>query len=481
MHRKQIFNVLGALWIFLGTTMLLALPFSIYYGDGDTIAILLSAGITIGSGFLLWVTTRGGSDIRVRDGFAIVTFGWITSALFGMLPFLLSSAIESPVNAFFESMSGFTTTGASILTDIEALPHGILFWRSLTHWLGGMGIIVFSLAILPMLGIGASQLYKAEAPGPTKDRFTPRIRETAKLLWITYILISIVEVTMLWAGGMEFFDSVCHTFGTMATGGFSTKNASIAHYNSAYFDYVIIFFMILAGSNFALHFRMFKGDFTAHVRDKEFRFYLGAISAVSIIVLLIVFMGDTISPDLALRHSLFQVVSIITTTGYITADYELWLPVGQLLMVALMFVGACASSTGGSMKIIRVTILMKHALYEIRKLVHPTAVYPVKLGDRIISDDVIKNVLAFFLFYMAIFVVVSIIMAGMGLDILSAVSVTASALGNIGPALGSVGPTDNYFHLPAAAKLLLNFCMLLGRLELFTVIVLFSRTFWKRK
>ena len=344
-----------------------------------------------------------------------------------------------------------------------------------------MGIIVFSLAILPMLGIGASQLYKAEAPGPTKDRFTPRIRETAKLLWITYILISIVEVTMLWAGGMEFFDSVCHTFGTMATGGFSTKNASIAHYNSAYFDYVIIFFMILAGSNFALHFRMLKGDFTAHVRDKEFRFYLGAISAVSIIVLLIVFMGDTISPDLALRHSLFQVVSIITTTGYITADYELWLPVGQLLMVALMFVGACASSTGGSMKIIRVTILMKHALYEIRKLVHPTAVYPVKLGDRIISDDVIKNVLAFFLFYMAIFVVVSIIMAGMGLDILSAVSVTASALGNIGPALGSVGPTDNYFHLPAAAKLLLNFCMLLGRLELFTVIVLFSRTFWKRK
>ncbi len=481
MHLKQILNVLGALWIFLGATMLLALPFSIHYGDGDAIAILLSAGITVGTGFLLWVSTRGGSDIRVRDGFAIVTFGWITSALFGMLPFLLSSTIQSPVDAFFESMSGFTTTGASILTDVEALPHGILFWRSLTHWIGGMGIIVFSLAILPMLGIGASQLYKAEAPGPTKDRFTPRIRETAKLLWITYILISVVEALLLWAGGMDLFDSVCHTFGTMATGGFSTKNASIAHYNSAYFDYVIIFFMILAGSNFALHFRMFKGDFTAHIRDKEFKFYLSIISVFTAIILIIVFLGDTYSPELALRKSVFQVVSIVTTTGYITADYELWLPVGQLLIVALMFVGSCASSTGGSMKVIRVLILFKHALYEIRKLIHPTAVYPVKLGDRIISDDVIKNVLGFFLFYMAIFVVVSIIMAGMGLDIISSVSVTASAIGNIGPALGSVGPTDNYAHLPAAGKLLLNFCMLLGRLELFTVIVLFSRTFWKRK
>ena len=461
--------------------MLLALPFSIYYGDGDAVAILLSAGITVGTGLLLWVSTRGGSDIRVRDGFAIVTFGWITSAFFGMLPFLLSSTIESPVNAFFESMSGFTTTGASILTNIEALPHGILFWRSLTHWLGGMGIIVFSLAILPMLGIGASQLYKAEAPGPTKDRFTPRIRETAKLLWITYILISVVEAGMLWAGGMDLFDSICHTFGTMATGGFSTKNASIAHYNSAYFEYVIIFFMVLAGSNFALHFRMFHGDLKAHIRDKEFKFYLSIIFVFSALVLVIVYLSDTISPELALRRSIFQVVAIVTTTGYITADYELWLPVGQLLMVALMFVGACASSTGGSMKVIRVAILFKHALYEIRKLVHPTAVYPVKLGDRIISDDVIKNVLGFFLFYMAIFVVVSIILSGMGLDIVSAVSVTASAIGNIGPALGSVGPTDNYFHLPAAAKILLNFCMLLGRLEIFTVIVLFSRTFWKRR
>ena len=226
---------------------------------------------------------------------------------------------------------------------------------------------------------------------------------------------------------------------------------------------------------------MFNGDIKAHIHDKEFKFYLGIISVITVIVLGIVYLSETISPELALRHSLFQVVSIVTTTGYITADYELWLPVGQLLIVALMFVGACASSTGGSMKVIRVVILFKHAVYEIRKLVHPTAVYPVKLGDRIISDDIIKNVLGFFLFYMAIFVAVSIIMAGLGLDIVSAVSVTASALGNIGPALGSLGPTDNYSHLPAAAKLLLNFCMLLGRLELFTVIVLFSRTFWKRK
>lgn len=481
MHIRQIINILGALWVFLGAAMFLSVPMAVYYGDGDTFSILLSAAITSGVGFLTWLVTRGESDIRVRDGFAVVTFGWITSALFGMLPYILSGSIPDPVDAFFESMSGFTTTGASILTDIEALPHGILFWRSFTQWLGGMGIIVFSLAILPLLGIGAAQLYKAEAPGPTKDRFTPRIRETAKLLWFTYILISVVETALLMVGGMTLFDALCHTFGTMATGGFSTKNASIAHFNSAYFDYVIIFFMVLAGSNFALHFRMFSGDITAHARDKEFKFYIGIMLVFSALFLIIVMLSETVTGGAALRKSVFQVVAIVTTTGYVTADFEQWLPVGQMLIVALMFVGGCASSTGGSMKVIRVVILFKHAVYEIRKLVHPTAVYPVKLGDRIISDDVIKNVLGFFLFYIAIFVIVSIIMTGLGMDLISGVSATASAIGNIGPALGSVGPTDNYSHLPAAGKLVLNFCMLLGRLELFTVIVLFSRTFWKKR
>lgn len=461
--------------------MALALPFSLYYGDGDFNAILISIGITVGTGFVAWFTTRGESEIKVRDGFAIVTFGWITSAIFGALPFLISGSIASPVDAFFESMSGFTTTGASILIDIEALPHGILFWRSLTHWLGGMGIIVFSLAILPMLGIGAAQLYKAEAPGPTKDRFTPRIRETAKLLWITYILISGVEVVMLYVGGMDFFDSVCHTFGTMATGGFSTKNASIAHYNSAYIDYVIIFFMVLAGANFALHFRMFKGDLTAHFRDKEFQYYLGLMVIFSAAFLVIISISENVTGDVMLRKAVFQTVAIITTTGYVTTDFELWIPAGQLLVLAMMFIGGCASSTGGSMKVIRIVILVKHAAHEIRKLVHPTAVYPVRFGERLISDDVIRNVLGFFLFYMGIFVTVSIVMSAMGLDMVSALSVTASAIGNIGPALGSLGPTDNYAHLPALGKLLLNFCMLLGRLELFTVIVLFSRTFWKER
>ena len=454
--------------------MTLALPFSLYYMDGDFNAILISVGITVGAGFIAWYTTRGESEIRVRDGFAIVTFGWITSAFFGALPFLISGSIASPVDAFFESMSGFTTTGASILIDVEALPHGILFWRSLTHWLGGMGIIVFSLAILPMLGIGAAQLYKAEAPGPTKDRFTPRIRETAKLLWFTYILISGVEIVMLYAGGMEFFDSICHTFGTMATGGFSTKNASIAHYD-------IIFFMALAGANFALHFRMFRGDIFAHIKDKEFQFYLGILAVISVAFLVIILISENVSQDVAVRKAVFQAVAIITTTGYVTADFELWIPAGQMLVLALMFIGGCASSTGGSMKVIRIVILVKHAAHEIRKLVHPTAVYPVRFGERVISDDVIRNVLGFFLFYMGIFVTVSIIMAAMGLDLVSSLSVTASAIGNIGPALGSVGPTDNYAHLPDLGKLLLNFCMLLGRLELFTVIVLFSRTFWRER
>lgn len=481
MKFKQILNTLGALWIFLGGAMTLALPFSLYYMDGDFNAILISVGITVGIGFIAWFTTRGESEIKVRDGFAIVTLGWVTSAIFGALPFLISGSISSPVDAFFESMSGFTTTGASILIDIEALPHGILFWRSLTQWLGGMGIIVFSLAILPMLGIGAAQLYKAEAPGPTKDRFTPRIRETAKLLWITYILISGVEVVMLYAGGMDFFDSVCHSFGTMATGGFSTKNASIAHFNSAYFDYVIIFFMVLAGANFALHFRLFKGDLVAHIRDKEFQFYLGLIVIFSAAFLVIIFISENVTGDVAVRKALFQTVAILTTTGYVITDFELWIPAGQLLVLAMMFIGGCASSTGGSMKVIRVVILVKHAAHEIRKLVHPTAVYPVRFGERVISDDVIRNVLGFFLFYMGIFVTVSIIMTAIGLDIVSALSVTASALGNIGPALGSLGPTDNYAHLPAFGKLVLNFCMLLGRLELFTVIVLFSRTFWRER
>lgn len=480
MNLRSVLYVLGALLIFEGISMLFPLAFSIYYADGTVHAFVYSILSAVGVGGILFLTNRKSKDLRIREGFAIVGFGWTIMALFGALPFLYSGAIPSLTDAFFETMSGFSTTGASILTDIESLPKAVLFWRSQTHWIGGMGIIVLSLAILPFLGVGGMQLFKAEVPGPVPDKLQPRIKETAKLLWIVYVLVTAVETIFLLFGGMDLFDSLCHTFGTVATGGFSTKNASVAHYNSVYIESVIVFFMFVAGTNFSLHYKLLQGNFSIYKLDREFLFYLKITLLMTVITTIVVYFSRYHNILQAFRAAVFQVVSITTTTGYVTDDYELWSTSGQLIMLLLMFIGGCAGSTGGSIKIIRIMLVFKYSVNELKKLLHPNAYLPVRLGGRVMQSEVITNVLGFFLLYMAIFAIGTIAMAGLGLDILTAISSVAATLGNVGPGLGNIGPAENYATIHFLGKWLLSFFMLLGRLEIYTVLVLFVPEFWKK-
>jgi trk system potassium uptake protein TrkH len=467
--------------MFLAIAMALPVSFSLYYGDGDHMALLGSAAITLLSGLLLFKATRFERDLRPKEGFAVVTFAWVSLSLFGCLPFLLSGAIPSFTDAFFETMSGFTTTGATILTDVERLPHGLLFWRSFTHWIGGMGIIVLSLAILPFLGIGGMQLFKAEVPGPVADKLTPRIAGTAKILWGVYVLISAVEALLLWLGGMSVFDALCHTFGTVATGGFSTRNASIGAYDSAYIDYVIIVFMLLAGTSFALHYRLLRGDIRAYVRSREFLFFLSIIGiALVIIIGLDTFLLYHRNVGLTIRKTLFQVVAILTTTGYGTADYGKWAFSSQFVLFILMFIGGCAGSTGGGMKVMRIHLLVKVVFTEFTHLLHPHAVRPVRIGQNVIPRDVVSNVVGFFITFLLIFVLGVLVMSALGLDMATSFGAVAAAINNIGPGLGDVGPSDNYSHIPAAGKWILAFLMLVGRLEVFTVIILFSPSYWRK-
>ena len=388
------------------------------------------------------------------------------------------------VNCLFESISGFTTTGASVLgatVEIESVGKGLLFWRSFTHWLGGMGIIVLAVAILPLLGVGGMQLFHAESPGPTKEKLFPRIRETAATLWGIYVLLSIIEVLLLMGAGMTVFDSLCHTFGTMATGGFSTMNASIGAYHSSLIDIIIIVFMFLAGANFSLHYLAITGRIQAYWKNSEFRYYF-AITIASILLLSgILYVSGTYENILsALKYGSFQTVSIMTTTGYATADFELWPVVLQFLLLLFMFIGGCAGSTGGSIKIVRIVLLFKYAYRELFRLVHPRAFAAVKLGGKVIHKDVLESVGGFFILYMGLFAVGSVVMTAMGLDIITAISSVAATLGNIGPGLGTVGPAENYYHIPTFGKLVLSFLMILGRLEIYTVIVLFAPEFWKK-
>ncbi len=473
-------RILGALLIFLAGALLLPIPFSLFYGDGAAMAFIFSALISLVVGGGLFTGCISSKEMSVREGFAVVTFGWTFFALFGALPFVISGAIPSYLDAFFETMSGFTTTGSTILTNIEAMPASLLLWRSMTQWFGGMGIIVLSLAILPMLGVGGMQLFKAEVPGPTADRLKPRIQDTAKLLWGVYALLTIAEIILLMAGNMGFFDALNHAFTTMATGGFSTRNASIAAYNSAYIDWVITLFMFLAGVNFSLHYLGLRGRFMDYLRNEEFRFYL--VLVVAGIALIAIFNAGGSYPTFweNLRYSAFQMVSIITTTGFGTADYELWPVLCQYLLVIAMFVGGCAGSTGGGIKVARLLLLAKHAQTQLFRLIHPRAVRLVKLGDRPVDKEVMQSILGFFALYMAVFVIASFIMAGTGMDLVSAGGAVVATLSNIGPGVGSVGPADNFAHVPALGKVTLSLCMLLGRLELFTVLVLVFPTFWHK-
>lgn len=478
---KVIIRVIGFLLIIEGVFMFTGLPFSIYYCEENCFALLYSGLITLFAGGLLWFSTRKHPrNIGKKEGYVIVAITWIIISLFGTLPFLISGTIPNFTDAFFETMSGFTTTGATILTDIESMPKGILFWRSMTHWIGGMGIIVFTVAILPILGIGGMQLYAAEMPGITKDKLHPRITATAKRLWGIYVIFTIIETILLMLGGMNLFDALCHTFGTVATGGFSTHTASIADF-SPYIQYVILVFMILAGTNFTLHYLALHGQLRRVWKSEEFRYFLFLIIGATIaITLVLVYHSENISIEEAFRSSAFQVTSIITTTGYITANYLDWPGTIWFFIFLMMFIGGMAGSTGGGIKVVRQLLLLKNSLLELKRLIHPQAIIPVRMNQHAVSQDIIFKVMAFFIIYMIFFILGSAAMAILGLDGPTAIGATAATIGNIGPGIGMVGPVDNYAFIPQAGKWVLSFLMLLGRLELFTILILFSPAFWKK-
>jgi len=489
MRFKILLNILGALLSIIGITMVIPIIISFGYGENDLNGFLISLVTCIAIGLPLWAFTRHNQTLTNRDGFAIVTFSWVITAIAGALPFYFSGAIPDVTDAFFESMSGVTTTGASILGNIntlphlsngiESLPHGILFWRSFIQWIGGMGIVVFYIAILPLLGVGGVQLFKAEVPGPVADKIKPRVRETAKFLWIVYVGITVAQIIALIIAGMGIFDSICHAFTTMPTGGFSTKNASIGHYESSIIHYIIIFFMFVAGVNFSLHFRAINGDARSYLKDKEFLVYFFGTLIITILIFFIISINNNGFTHLNFRESLFNTISILTTTGFGSFDYELWPVAVQAILLTLMFIGGMGGSTAGGMKVIRCMLLVKYAALETRRMLHSRALIPVKIGKKLIKEDVVKNTLGFFLFFMSAFILSTIILTIFGLDLESAIGAAASSMGNIGPGLGAFGPTDNYALLSNPGKWVLTFCMLLGRLEIFTVIVLFSKTFWK--
>jgi trk system potassium uptake protein TrkH len=481
MDFRVVFYVLGFLSLCVSGALLIPAGISLAYGEAEVQAFLFSALVSGGIGLVgiaLFRPER--KELSHREGFAIVGLGWVLVCLLGSLPYLFAGTFSTVVNACFESTSGFTTTGATVIEDLEMLPRGILFWRSLSHWLGGMGIILLSMAILPMLGVGGMQLYRAEVPGPVPDRLKPRIRETAKTLWMVYMLISLLEVVFLLVGGMTLFDAVCHTFGTMATGGFSTHNASIGHYGSAYIEGVITLFMFVAGANFALHYQILLGNPGRYLQDREFRFYLFSILFITCAVSLLLWGGVYEKGATSFRYAVFQVTSILTTTGYVTADYEQWPLAAQYILFALMFFGGCAGSTGGSVKCIRILLLLKQAYKEIYRLIHPHAVSTIKLGKKTVPPDVMESVLGFSLVYLGIFVAASFAMSWLGLDFKSALASVGACIGNVGPGLGAVGPVKTYLPIVPTGKWILIVCMILGRLEIFTLLILFLPQFWKK-
>nr|WP_152734615.1 potassium transporter TrkG [Marinifilum sp. N1E240] len=473
-------NILGKLLVGESFFLFLSLIVSLIYGESDSLAFLKAGLITLVVGSLSYLTSKGvKKDLGKREGYIIVSLVWVVFSIFGCLPYLFSGAIPNVTNAFFETMSGFTTTGSSILNNIEELPHGILFWRSLTQWMGGMGIIVMFLAILPTLGIGGRELFVAEVPGPAPDKLTPRIKETARNLWGLYMLFTLIQTILLFAGGMTFFDAINHSLTTMATGGYSTKQASVGFFTSPYLQYVIIFFMFVAGTNFTLSYAVITGKATKIFKDEEFRFYTIVVLLFSLLIAVGLFAAGNISGEQAFRDSLFTVVSIITTTGYATADYLLWTPFLGMLIFVLFFVGGSAGSTGGGVKVVRILLLFKNSFYELKRLVHPNAVIPIRYNKHVVDQKTVTNILAFFVFYVIIFMISSILMSLWTPDIYSAFSAVATTLGNIGPGFGEVGPMENFYKLPDLAKWFLAFLMMLGRLELFTVLVLFSPSFWR--
>ncbi len=481
---RRLALIIGAVVGAGGATMLPAAAVSLIYREVAVAGgIALAAALTMGAGWLMWKFFGRQGVITTKEGFATVGLSWFALSAFGALPYLITGTIPGITNAFFETASGLTTTGASILTDPSAMPYGILFWRSTTQWIGGMGVIVLSVAILPLLGAGGVQLARAESPGPAPDRLTPRFQQTAKRLWLLYAAITLVEILFLWVGEMTLFEAINHSFTTMSTGGFGTEPTSVGGF-SAYTQWVITVFMFVAGASFALHYRALRKP-RAYARSPEFALY-----AVIVVAAIVVIAGGLIGPDVdvstAIRDSAFTAVSIITTTGFATADFGSWRPALQVFIVGLMFLGGMAGSTAGGVKVFRVGLLSKAAAADIRRLVHPRGVFVIRFGKDPVRDDIVDGVQSFFLFYMFLFMtgtfVLSFLDANLAeeLDLVTSASAVAASLGNIGPGLGEVGPSLHFLAIPPIGRWLLSFLMIVGRLEIFPVALLFTRDLWKR-
>lgn len=486
-------HIMGLLLLCNGGFMLLAALVSGIYQDGVTLDIAMAAIVTLLVGMMAMFYTRGHrKEVKRKEGYIIVTFGWIVMSLSGVLPYIFSGAIPSVTDAFFETISGYTTTGASVLNDIEVLPEGILFWRSLTHWIGGMGIIVLAIAILPLLGIGGMQLFAAEAPGPGGDKLHPRITDTAKRLWFIYVGYTVAETILLKLAGMSFFDAMNHALATLSTGGFSTKNTSVAFWNNQpIIQYIIIVFMFLAGTNFVISYFAFTKKIQRVIKDEEFKVYSIFIIGFTLVAFLIVLLQADVpisdyhpqvwgKTESAFRHSLFQVLAIVTTTGFVTADFTNWTPFLTVFFFGLMFLGGSAGSTSGGIKVMRHLLIIKNGILEFKRTLHPNAVIPVRYNNKTVTEHIVYNIIAFFVLYMLLFIIGALVLGFLGLDFESAVGGAASSLGNVGPALGDLNPVVNFSELPAFGKWWCGFLMLLGRLELFTVLILLTPFFWKK-
>lgn len=495
LNYKIIFHFFGLLLLFNGGFMFIATLISFLYKDGVTLQLFLAGLVTLLIGAIAMFKTKGHrKEMNKREGYIVVAFGWIVMSLSGTLPYVATNAIPTFTDAFFETMSGYTTTGASILNDIEIIPKGVLFWRSITHWIGGMGIIVLAIAILPLLGVGGMQLFAAEAPGPGGDKLHPRITDTAKRLWLIYVGYTAAETILLQVAGMSFFDAINHALSTLSTGGFSTKNASVAHWNdNPAIQYIIIFFMFLAGTNFVLSYYLFKGKVGKILKDEEFKLYFKFIVVFTIIAAVLIYFRADVSQstidhpmvfgaaESAIRHALFQVLSVVTTTGFITADYTMWTPFLTVFFFGMMFLGGSAGSTSGGVKVVRQLILIKNSFLEFKRALHPNAILPVRYNGKSVSGDIVFNVLGFFILYMLSFIIGALVFSMFQMDFTSAIGLSASSLGNVGPALGDYGPVNNYAALPPLGKWWASFLMLIGRLELFTVLILMTPFFWRNR
>ena len=491
-NHKIILYFIGFLLLFNGGFMFVSSMVSYYYQDGITIDLIYSGTIVmLIGGLLLFLNRNHDKQLNKKEGYLVVVLGWLAMIFTGTIPYIITGTIDGFSNIMFETTSGFTTTGATILNDIEILPKGILFWRSITHWLGGMGIIVFAIAILPLLGIGGMQLFSAESPGMNTDKLHPRITDTAKRLWLIYLSFTLMETGLLNFAGMSFFDAINHSMSNIASGGFSTKNESLGYWNDQpLIQYIVIFFMFIAGTNFVLSYYGFKGKFRNIFKDEEFKIYSLFIGLFTLIVGSVIFLNTDFLSELTdgfsriegvFRHALFQVVSIITTTGFTTADYTAWTPLLLLIFFGLMFVGGSAGSTAGGFKVMRHLLIIKNGLIQFRRNLHPNAILPVRYNKKTVSSDIMYNVLGFFIVYMLSFMAGALVFSILGLDFQSSLGVSASSLGNVGPSIGAFGPSSTFYDLPVLAKWWSSFLMLLGRLELYTVLIILTPYFWRNR